>query len=78
MRRVGVLETRVADDPEGQARCALFLQGLLELGWIDGRNVRIDYRCAWSHRAAVAAGTSRSGDRIEMLFAAVHESLPGS
>jgi putative ABC transport system substrate-binding protein len=35
-----------ADDPEGQARLALFLQGLQELGWADGRNVRIDYRWA--------------------------------
>jgi putative ABC transport system substrate-binding protein len=46
MRRVGVLETRAADDPEGQARLALFLQGLQELGWTDGRNMRIDYRWA--------------------------------
>ena len=46
MRRVGVLETRAADDPEGQARLAAFLQGLQELGWTDGRNVRIDYRWA--------------------------------
>ena len=46
MRRVGVLETRAADDPEGQARLALFRQELQELGWTDGRNVRIDYRWA--------------------------------
>jgi putative ABC transport system substrate-binding protein len=44
MRRVGVLMNGAADDPEGQARLAAFLQGLQELGWIDGRNVRIDYR----------------------------------
>src|SRR5271169_7051327 len=46
MRRVGVLEARAADDPEGQARLAVFLQGLQELGWTDGRNVRIDHRWA--------------------------------
>jgi putative ABC transport system substrate-binding protein len=46
MRRVGVLESRAADDREGQARLAVFLQGLQELGWTDGRNVRIDYRWA--------------------------------
>jgi len=34
----------VADDPENEARNAAFLQGLGELGWIVGRNVRIDYR----------------------------------
>jgi putative ABC transport system substrate-binding protein len=44
MRRIGVLMTLAADDPEGQARLTAFVQGLQELGWTDGRNVRIDYR----------------------------------
>ena len=35
-----------ADDAEGQARIAAFLQGLQQLGWTDGGNVRIDYRWA--------------------------------
>jgi len=55
MRRIGVLWTLAADDPEGQARLAAFLQGLQELGWTDGRNVRIDYR--W---AATEADRSRT------------------
>jgi putative tryptophan/tyrosine transport system substrate-binding protein len=46
MRRVGVLDNRVADDPEELARLATFRQGLQELGWTDGRNVRFDYRWA--------------------------------
>ncbi len=33
-----------ADDPDAQARVAAFLQGLQQLGWTDGRNVRIDIR----------------------------------
>ncbi len=33
-----------ADDPEDQARLAAFQQGLQQLGWTDGRNVRIDIR----------------------------------
>src|SRR5215472_2057909 len=44
MRRIGVLMTTVADDTESLARVGAFLQGLQELGWTDGRNVRIDYR----------------------------------
>jgi len=44
MRRIGVLMALTADDPEGQARLAAFLQGLQELGWTDGRNARIDIR----------------------------------
>ena len=46
VRRVGVLMSRAAGDPEEQARFAAFLQGLQKLGWTDGRNVRIDYRWA--------------------------------
>jgi putative tryptophan/tyrosine transport system substrate-binding protein len=44
MRRIGVLMNTAADDPESLARVTAFAQGLQELGWIDGRNVRIDYR----------------------------------
>jgi putative ABC transport system substrate-binding protein len=43
-RRVGVFMPGAADDPEFQARNAAFLQGLGELGWNVGRNLRIDYR----------------------------------
>jgi putative tryptophan/tyrosine transport system substrate-binding protein len=45
-RRIGVLMNLAADDEEGQARIAAFLQGLQQLGWTDGGNVRIDYRWA--------------------------------
>jgi putative tryptophan/tyrosine transport system substrate-binding protein len=45
MRRIGVLTSgAAADDPDGQARSAAFVQGLQQLGWTDGRNIRIDYR----------------------------------
>src|SRR6516162_1986054 len=44
MRHIGALSPGVADDPEYQTRNAAFLQGLGELGWSIGRNVRIDYR----------------------------------
>jgi putative tryptophan/tyrosine transport system substrate-binding protein len=46
MRRIGVLTALPADDPEGMARIGAFLQELQQLGWTDGRNVRIDYRWA--------------------------------
>jgi ABC-type uncharacterized transport system substrate-binding protein len=44
VRRIGVLMSLAAGDKEGQARLAAFVQGLQELGWIEGRNVRIDTR----------------------------------
>ena len=46
MRRIGVLMNTGADEPESQARLATFMQGLQELGWTAGGNLRIDYR--WS------------------------------
>ena len=44
MRRIGVLMNLAADDPEAQVRLAAFHQGLQELGWTVGRNLRIDTR----------------------------------
>jgi putative tryptophan/tyrosine transport system substrate-binding protein len=44
MRRIGVLVTAAADDPEGQGRVAAFLQGLQQWGWAVGGNVQIDLR----------------------------------
>ena len=59
MRRIGVLMTTAADDPEGQARLAAFVQGLQQLGWTDGRNVRIDTR--WAAGDADAHSQIRGG-----------------
>ena len=44
VRRIGVLMNLASDDAIGQARIAAFLQGLQQLGWTDGRNVRIETR----------------------------------
>jgi putative ABC transport system substrate-binding protein len=46
MRRIGMLISTREDDAEGQQRVALLRQGLKELGWIEGRNIKVDYRWA--------------------------------
>src|SRR6516162_6506982 len=46
MRRIGVLMVTNENDPEGKAELSEFTKGLVELGWIDGRNVRMDVRSA--------------------------------
>src|SRR5262249_28204361 len=43
-RRVGVLMNLAGNDPEGKARISALVQGLEALGWVEGRNVTIDYR----------------------------------
>jgi putative ABC transport system substrate-binding protein len=62
MRLIGVLTGLAADDPDAQARYAAFVKGLQQLGWTDGRNVRIDTRWGWGdadnirkHAAELAA-----------------------
>src|ERR1051325_8120636 len=44
VRRVGVLMNLPADDQEAQLNIAAFQQGLQELGWTIGRNLRLDHR----------------------------------
>ena len=64
LRRIGVLVASPADDAESQARVAAFKEGLAQLGWTEGRNVRIDTRWATTnaddlrkHAAELAAST---------------------
>jgi putative ABC transport system substrate-binding protein len=63
MRRIGVLMNLAADDSEAPVRVAAFAQGLQELGWTMGRNVRIDYR--WG--AGVANLYRRYGTELVAL-----------
>jgi putative tryptophan/tyrosine transport system substrate-binding protein len=46
VRRVAVLTGTRAEDAQNKDRDAAFEQGLQQLGWMPGRNVRIDYRFA--------------------------------
>ena len=62
VRRIGVLLTQSEDDPQGQMRHAAFRDGLQNIGWIEGRNVRIDIR--WG-----AADTRRIRGLVAELMA---------
>ena len=44
MRRIGVLMPFAESDPYATAQLSGFIQGLAQLGWTDGRNVRMDLR----------------------------------
>ena len=55
MRRIGVLLPQPPTMRKHQARIAAFLQGLQQLGWTDGRNLRIDTRWAAGDADAFAS-----------------------
>ena len=46
VRRIGVLMSVDENDPTAKARISAFTQALADLGWTDGRNVRLDVRWA--------------------------------
>jgi putative tryptophan/tyrosine transport system substrate-binding protein len=54
MRRVGVLFNAGESDPEVQSMVAALHQALRELGWVEGRNIRIDHRWAAGNPARIA------------------------
>jgi putative tryptophan/tyrosine transport system substrate-binding protein len=64
MRRVGVLTGIAEYDPETKARNAAFLKELERLGWIEGQNIRIEYRSA--------AGSAADGRRYAAELVALN------
>jgi putative ABC transport system substrate-binding protein len=57
-RRIGVLMTGLENDAGGQARIAAFLQGMQQMGWTDGRNIRVDIRWSGGDNAKVRANAA--------------------
>ena len=55
MRRIGVLMPFDENDPEGKLRYSAFTKALVDLGWADGRNVRIDLRWAGDNTNRIRA-----------------------
>ena len=63
VRRIGVFAFGAESDPAAQAYVRALRQGLEQLGWIEGRNTRVDYRWA-------------SGDRLKAEVAEMVELAP--
>ena len=64
VRRVGVLISAYTEaDPEAQARFVLLRQGLANLGWIEGRNLRLDVRWAGGKILRISRAMHRSSFR---------------
>ncbi len=75
-RRLGVLTSTTEFDPEGQARVNALREGLLALGWTEGRNLKIDYRWgAGSIDRARAGAAELVALKPDVIFAAPTSSL---
>jgi ABC-type uncharacterized transport system substrate-binding protein len=70
MRRVGVLLSIAESDPDAQRRIQAFRQGLEELGWAEGRNVRVEYR--------FGAGAGRIARQVADLLAVKPDVIVGN
>jgi putative ABC transport system substrate-binding protein len=55
VRRIGVLMALARTDPEAQLRAKALEAGLRELGWVEGRNIRLEYRWAPGEASALRA-----------------------
>jgi putative ABC transport system substrate-binding protein len=65
VRRIGVLWPIAATDPEVKRRLPVFQRALQDLGWVEGRNVKIEYRF-----------TSGDADRLKMAAQEIIELQP--
>jgi putative ABC transport system substrate-binding protein len=63
VKRIGILIGQPESDPEAQERAGAFRETLQKFGWIDGRNLRIDYR--WLGGADMAAAISHASEIVK-------------
>jgi ABC-type uncharacterized transport system substrate-binding protein len=69
MRRIGVLMSFAPNDPEAQSRTAALEHRLRELGWVIGRNLRIEYRWADNDDVLRTHATELIGMEPDLILA---------
>ena len=77
VRRLGVLISGVTEaDAEGQARVAALRLGLLEHGWVEGRNLEVDYRWGGANPSRIRAYAAElTALNPDVIFAAPSAAL---
>jgi putative tryptophan/tyrosine transport system substrate-binding protein len=76
MRRIGVLMAASAGDPEYQSRVNAFQQGLAQLGWSEGRNVRFEIRWATTNADRIRAAAELVGLTPDVILASGENAMP--
>jgi putative tryptophan/tyrosine transport system substrate-binding protein len=71
VRHISLLLGIAENDPEARSRVKAFQQGLRDLGWVEGRNIRIDYRFA-------ASDPSRIKEYVEELIRLTPDVIVGN
>jgi putative ABC transport system substrate-binding protein len=69
LRHIGVLMGVAEHDPDAQVRVAAFEQALQDLGWINGRTIRIDYRWPTDTENMQNVARDLMGSRPEVVIA---------
>src|ERR1700674_768921 len=70
VRRIGVLMALDANDPQGQSEVRALRQGFQELGWIEGRNLQLEYSWPGSEPNRIQASAKELvGLPCEVIFA---------
>jgi putative ABC transport system substrate-binding protein len=69
MRRIGVMTPYAEDDPETSLRITALRDGLLKLGWTEGRNIQFDHRSSWSDAETISKAAREIADsRPEVIL----------
>ena len=77
VRRIGMLMALAQTDPEAQLRVGALEAGLRELGWIEGRNIHIDYHWAPGEANALRAQAAELiRSTPEVIIATARRSWP--
>jgi putative ABC transport system substrate-binding protein len=74
-RRIGALFSQAEGDPEGLARLAAFRQGLQELGWTDGANMRLEARWAGGSHERLREHAASLAAQSEVILASATGAL---
>jgi putative ABC transport system substrate-binding protein len=74
-KRIGALMFTVENDPEARARVAAFRRGLAELGWIEGRNIGIEFRWSTDIDTTQAAAAELVAMKSDVLLALSSQGL---
>ena len=68
VRRIGILMPFDENDPDGKVRYSAFTRALADLGWTDGRNVRMELRWGGADTNRMRALAQEFGTAVQSRY----------